>query len=57
MARGKRVLDVGTSSGFLCFEMERRGAEVVAFDLSDEFDGDAVPFASVDMNERAELPV
>lgn len=52
--RGKRVLDVGTSSGFLCFEMERRGAEVVAFDLSDEFDADAVPFASVDMAERGQ---
>jgi SAM-dependent methyltransferase len=50
--RGKRVLDIGTSSGFLCFEMERRGAEVVAFDLSEEFDGDAVPFAAVDMRER-----
>src|SRR5262245_36618662 len=31
--RGKRVLEVGTASGFLCFQMEARGAEVVAFDL------------------------
>jgi 2-polyprenyl-3-methyl-5-hydroxy-6-metoxy-1,4-benzoquinol methylase len=30
--RGKRVLDVGTASGFLTFEMEKRGAEVVSFD-------------------------
>ena len=24
--RGKRVLELGTADGFLCFEMERRGA-------------------------------
>ena len=29
---GKRVLDVGAASGFLSFELERRGAEVVSFD-------------------------
>ena len=29
---GKRVIDVGTASGYLAFEMEQRGAEVVAFD-------------------------
>jgi tRNA (mo5U34)-methyltransferase len=33
--RGKRCLDVGTSDGFLAFELERRGAaEVVATDIS-----------------------
>jgi tRNA (mo5U34)-methyltransferase len=32
--RGKRCMDVGTSDGFLAFELERRGAiEVVAIDL------------------------
>jgi tRNA (mo5U34)-methyltransferase len=32
--RGKRCLDVGTSSGFLAFELERRGAaEVLATDI------------------------
>jgi tRNA (mo5U34)-methyltransferase len=32
--RGKRCLDVGTSDGFLAFELERRGAsEVVAADI------------------------
>lgn len=39
--RGKRVLDVGTSDGFLAFELERRGAaEVVAVDIPghDEWD-------------------
>jgi len=30
--RGKRVLDVGAASGWNSFEMERRGAEVVAVD-------------------------
>jgi SAM-dependent methyltransferase len=29
---GKRVLDVGAASGFLSFEMERAGAQVVSFD-------------------------
>ncbi len=32
--RGKRCLDIGTSDGFLAFELERRGAaEVVAIDV------------------------
>lgn len=43
--RGKRVLEVGTASGFLCFHMEREGAEVVAYDLSPSDDWDIVPFA------------
>lgn len=30
--RGKRVLDLGTRDGYFAFEMERRGAEVVAVD-------------------------
>lgn len=30
--QGKTVVDVGTASGFLCFEMEKRGANVIAFD-------------------------
>ncbi|MCW5772326.1 MAG: methyltransferase domain-containing protein [Rhodospirillaceae bacterium] len=29
---GKRVLDIGTASGFLTFAFERQGAEVVSFD-------------------------
>lgn len=43
--RGKRVLEIGTASGFLCFEMEKRGAEVIAYDLSEEQDWDIVPFS------------
>jgi hypothetical protein len=42
--QGKRVLDIGTASGFLAFWIERQGArEVIGFDLSDEFDWDSVP--------------
>ena len=33
---GKRVLEIGTWDGFWAFELERRGAEVVALDLDDE---------------------
>ena len=35
-ARGLRVLDVGCSDGFFAFEMERRGASVVAMDFVPE---------------------
>jgi SAM-dependent methyltransferase len=41
---GKRVLDVGTASGFLTFSMEARGAEVVSFDVSDPADLNYVPY-------------
>jgi SAM-dependent methyltransferase len=33
--RGRRALDVGTFDGFWAFELERRGAEVVAIDVDD----------------------
>ncbi len=46
--RGKRVLEMGTASGFFCFYMEGRGAEVVSFDLSEEYNWDVVPFAGFD---------
>ncbi len=52
---GRRVLEVGTASGLLCFYMERQGAEVVAFDLSDDHQWDLVPFAGVDAD--AEMAV
>jgi len=42
--RGRRALDVGTASGYLTFEMEKRGAEVVSFDLADGADWNVVPF-------------
>jgi tRNA (mo5U34)-methyltransferase len=40
---GRRCLDVGTWDGFWAFEMEKRGAEVVALDLDDERDLDWPP--------------
>jgi tRNA (mo5U34)-methyltransferase len=40
---GLRALDVGTWDGFWAFEMERRGAEVVALDLDNERDLDWPP--------------
>src|SRR5262249_7054365 len=46
--RGRRVLEIGTASGFLCFTMERRGAEVVAFDLSPEHAPDLIPSPDTD---------
>ena len=46
--RGKRVLDVGAASGILSFHAESKGAEVVSFDLSEDYDWDLVPFAAAD---------
>lgn len=40
---GMRALDVGTWDGFWAFEMERRGAEVVALDVDDESEYDWPP--------------
>jgi SAM-dependent methyltransferase len=42
--QGKTVLDVGTASGFLAFEAEKRGASVVAFDLADASTQALLPF-------------
>jgi SAM-dependent methyltransferase len=41
---GKRVLDVGCASGFLTFEMERRGADVVSFDMDGGHRWNCVPY-------------
>jgi hypothetical protein len=51
--RGKRVLEVGTASGFLCFHMESLGAEVVAYDLSEDYSWDVVPFSRYDHRQMA----
>jgi tRNA (mo5U34)-methyltransferase len=40
---GKRALDVGTFDGFWAFELERRGAQVVAIDVDDTRDYDWPP--------------
>lgn len=42
--RGKRVLEIGTTDGYLSFHMEAQGAEVVAYDLSEHYDWDDVPY-------------
>jgi len=41
--RGKRVLEVGPSSGYVTIELERRGASVVAVELADQADYDVLP--------------
>ncbi|MGD0273679.1 MAG: methyltransferase domain-containing protein [Gaiellaceae bacterium] len=50
--QGKRVLEVGTASGHLCFTMEKTGAEIVAYDLSDEQEWDIVPYAAYDYKKN-----
>lgn len=50
--RGKRVLELGTADGFLCFQMELRGAEVVAFDLSEKQTWDIVPSSQFDYRRQ-----
>lgn len=43
--RGKSVLDIGTASGFLTFEAEKRGASsLVSFDISDAQYQHCLPF-------------
>jgi hypothetical protein len=45
---GKRVLDLGTTSGYLTFAMESRGAEVVSYDYGDGAIWDLVPFPTLE---------
>jgi SAM-dependent methyltransferase len=42
--RGKRVLEIGPASGYLSFEMEKRGASVVAVEVTDSHGWDFVPY-------------
>jgi len=49
--QGKRVLDVGAASGYLSFELEKRGAEVVSFDLDDGANWNIVPHFAIDLAE------
>jgi len=46
--KGKRVLELGTASGHLCFSMEKMGAEVVSYDIDENQQWDIVPFAGID---------
>ena len=40
----QRVLEIGPASGFLTFEMEKRGADVVCVEVTDEHGWDFVPY-------------
>jgi SAM-dependent methyltransferase len=52
---GKRLLDIGTASGFLSWEAERAGAEVVSFDLDHSRRQRLLPFKdSIYCVDRAE---
>ena len=41
---GQRVLEIGPASGFLTFEMENRGADVVSVEVTEEHGWDFVPY-------------
>jgi SAM-dependent methyltransferase len=51
----KSVLEIGTANGFLCFEMEKRGAEIIALDLSKDYEWDIVPFAQYDYKQGVKV--
>ena len=48
MLPGQTVLEIGTASGYLCFWMEKQGAKVVSYDLSEAQDWDVVPYHRFD---------
>lgn len=48
----KRVLEIGPASGFLSFYMERQGAEVVGYDLSEHQSWDIVPYAGYEYDSK-----
>jgi hypothetical protein len=50
--RGKDVVEVGPGSGFLTFEMEKRGANVVSIELGSDSDWDCVKHHDQPLNER-----
>jgi hypothetical protein len=49
---GKSVLEIGTASGHLCFWMEKQGADVTGYDLSEEQEWDIVPYHDYDYTEH-----
>ncbi|HEU0207793.1 MAG TPA: hypothetical protein VFQ78_02340 [Candidatus Udaeobacter sp.] len=48
---GQRVLEIGPASGFLAFEMEKRGADVVSVEVTDEHGWDFVPYPAARLEE------
>jgi 2-polyprenyl-3-methyl-5-hydroxy-6-metoxy-1,4-benzoquinol methylase len=49
---GKTVLEIGPASGHLTFYMEREGAEVLSYDLSENQEWDTVPYAQHDFEQE-----
>jgi hypothetical protein len=47
----QRVLEIGPASGFLTFEMEKRGAEVVSVEVTEDRDWDFVPYPASRLEE------
>jgi SAM-dependent methyltransferase len=41
---GQRVLEIGPASGFLTFEMEKRGADVISVEVTEQHGWDFVPY-------------
>ena len=50
---GRRALDIGTFDGFWAFEMERRGAEVVAIDVDSLDSAEWPPLNRAELEQRA----
>ncbi len=48
---GQRVLEIGPASGFLTFEMEKRGAEVVSIEVTPEHGWNFVPYPAKRLEE------
>src|SRR6266487_4679102 len=48
---GQRVLEIGPASGFLTFEMEKRGAEVISVEVTAEHGWDFVPYPASKLEE------
>jgi 2-polyprenyl-3-methyl-5-hydroxy-6-metoxy-1,4-benzoquinol methylase len=52
---GKNVLEIGTASGHLGFWMEKQGAKLVGYDLSDEQEWDIVPYHNYDYKDHIDM--
>ena len=48
---GQRVLEIGPASGFLTFEMEKRGADVISVEVTSEHGWDFVPYPAQKLEE------
>jgi O-methyltransferase len=48
---GQRVLEIGPASGFLTFEMEKRGADMVSVEVTEDHGWDYVPYPAKRLEE------